>query len=317
MSTMVRASMAISAAMAVLLTSGPLNGQAVAVKAGPRGMVPTAARASVPAAVRVSRPPQAWPERHDKHDRFRRGYLPYGYFPAFAATRTVTVEPTVIYVDNSVAYAPEQSAEAAAPSADDEYNSAPGAKRLVWKRGGITPVAPSDVAAASIPVLLYGDLGEFQGGPHFRRFGLLWFASPDCEETQVRQRPDRRRLPWGLGWLQRYGRDVEVERGGVAPPSMYLRSPLLSGLYRRPDCPREQTEIEETCAVVTLVADDDAAMTIEVPLPQLDATSARQLRNIIRASLADGETIVLTTTDHEKFDLMPGSVGQVDAVACS
>jgi hypothetical protein len=145
---------------------------------------------------------------------------------------------------------------------------------------------------------------------------LLRFSDRDCEETQIQQRPDPRRLPWGLGWLQRYGRDVEVERGGVAPPSLYLRSPLLSGLYRRPDCPRERTEVEVTCAVVSLVADDDAAMSIEVPLPQLDAASPRQLRDAIRDALEDGETVVLMTTEDEEFDLMPGSVRQVDATAC-
>jgi len=329
MSTMVRASMAISALLVVLVTSMPLHGQAAAVKAGPRGTAQTAARASSAAAVRVSRPPDVSPDptpgKHFPHDRFRRSHLPFGYFPTFAGTRTVVVEPTVIYVDNTTVFSHEHQDMAAPAPAEDEYSS--GTKRLAWKPGGITPVAPGDAPAAetdtqvrNVPVLqplvMVGENGVLEGGPHFRRFAIPWFANEGCEEIQVRQRPDRRRLPWGLGWLQRYGRDVEVERGGVAPPSLYLRSPLLSGLYSRPDCPREDTLVEETCAAVALVSDDDAAMTIEVPLPQLDARSARHLRDIIRAALEEGETVVLATADDKEFELMPGSVRQVDASAC-
>jgi hypothetical protein len=306
--------MAVIAGLVGLLASTSLHAQ-MAVKAGPRGTAVTSARASAPVAVSVSRPvetpPGPKPGIHHPHDRFPRGYLPYGYFPTFAATRTVVVEPTVTYIDNTVVHDHEYE-----EVVEDAYSEAPGAKRLVWRPGGITPVTPVPYVPVNAPLLADADLGVLESGPHFRRFGALWFSGPGCEETQTRQRPDRRRLPWGLGWLQRYGRDVEVERGGVAPPSLYLRSPLLSGLYRRPDCPREQIEVEESCALVTLVADDDSAMTIEVPLPQLNAISARQLRDMIRAAIEEGETVVLATTDGEEFDLMPGSVRQVDAVAC-
>ena len=138
---------------------------------------------------------------------------------------------------------------------------------------------------------------------------------PGCE-TQQRARGERRRLPWGLGWLHRYGRDVEIERGGVAPPSLYLRSPLLSGLYEPRDCPGTEADPEEECGTVSLVADDDAAIEIEVPLPQLGARNARQLRDVIRERIGTGQTVVLRSTDGEDFDLMPGAVREIDARAC-
>jgi hypothetical protein len=135
-------------------------------------------------------------------------------------------------------------------------------------------------------------------------------------EWQQRQRADRRRLPWGLGWLHRYGRDVEVERGAVAPPSFYLRSPLLSGMYERRDCPDAAEETDEACSIVSLVADDDAVIEFEVPLPQLESRNPRQLRDTIRQMIAAGETVELLSTDGEDFDLMPGAVREIDARSC-
>jgi hypothetical protein len=140
-------------------------------------------------------------------------------------------------------------------------------------------------------------------------------AAPRCEPLQ-RTRGERRRLPWGLGWLHRYGRDVEIERGAVAPPSLYLRSPLLSGLYEPRDCPDGDADHEESCAIVSLVADDDAAIEIEVPLPQLEALHPRQLRDAIRERIAAGETVEVLSTDGEDFDLMPGTVREIDARSC-
>ncbi len=145
-----------------------------------------------------------------------------------------------------------------------------------------------------------------------------WWAADPCtwiwQEPRQQVRHDRRRVPWGLGWLYRYGRDVEVERGGVVAPSFYMRSPLLSGLYLRPDCDDDDAA---TCAQVTLVGDDDAEIVFEVPLPQLGASAPATLRDHIRSGLGSAETVVLRTTDGEDFELMPGAVRQVDVAVCS
>lgn len=211
--------------------------------------------------------------------------------------------------------------------------AAPGSKVLTWKPGGITPVPPGE-GAGSTGRTVFVDPGAMQPPapyaapatrvrlvvppiPLFER-DMPWWMTDGCPALwQLRQqRPaDRRRAPWGLGWLYRYGRDVEIERGTVAPPSFYMRSPLLSGLYQRNDCPPTDGPAE-SCAEVTLVGDDDAEIAFEVPLPQLQAATAPALRDRIRAGLADGETVVLRTTDGEDFDLMAGSVREIGTGMC-
>lgn len=210
-----------------------------------------------------------------------------------------------------------------------------GGKVLTWKPGGITPVDPQPSRADRGRTIML-DEGPAKGAAPSRfpaararlelpPVDLYPPANPwrltevaTCEPLwllrQRQRRQDRRRFPWGLGWLYRYGRDVEVERGTVAPPSFYMRSPLLSGLYRKPDCPPEGAA--ETCAEVTLVGDDDAAIAFDVPLPQLEAKTPEALRDAIRSGLAEGETMVLRTTDGEAFDLMPGTVREIGAGVC-
>ncbi len=242
---------------------------------------------------------------------------------------------------SSVASRSAASATRSGP-APEQPRSAPPNRRptdavLVWKPGGITPVT-TDAAAARhdrlagrrplsgrMPIRVAAEPDPpvdpvVTVVPIFvplDRTIVRSFDIPTNCASQLRQRPERRRFPWGLGWLQRYGRDVDVERGAVVAPSFYLRSPLLSGLYRGPeDCPPEVSGPEEHCAIVTLVADDDAAIAFEVPLPQFDARTPRQLRDAIREALAAGETVVITTTDGEEFDLMPGAVREIDATSC-
>lgn len=231
-----------------------------------------------------------------------------------------------------------------------------GSRALTWKPGGITPVDPDGTSTwnrSKVVVLEPGGEPVLRPAadadpPALTRYAapatavtfraaalspwlvplpgsaarslVPWWAATECptvqQQAQQRQQQDRRRFPWGLGWLARYGRDVEVERGAVAAPSFYyMRSPLLYGLYRRPDCPPGE-ESEEICAEVTVVGDDDAAIAFDVPLPQLDARSPRALRDAIRSGLAGDEVVVLLTTDGEEFDLMPGSVREIGAATC-
>lgn len=209
---------------------------------------------------------------------------------------------------------------------------APGAKVLTWKPGGITPVPQGEDPGSPSRTVFLDPAAKQPPAPDAvpaTRVRLVvspiplverdvpWWMTDGCPAlSQVRQqRPPDRRAPWGLGWLYRYGRDVEVERGTIAPPSFYMRSPLLSGLYRRGDCPPADGAAE-SCAEVTLVGDDDAEIAFEVPLPQLEAATAPALRDRIRADLADGETVVLRTTDGEDFDLMAGSVREIGTGMC-
>ena len=107
-----------------------------------------------------------------------------------------------------------------------------------------------------------------------------------------------------VGRLGAPARDVEIERGTVAPPSFYMRSPLLSGLYQRNDCPPADGAAE-SCAEVTLVGDDDAEIAFEVPLPQLQAATAPALRDRIRAGLADGTIVKSAQTNQTRLIKRP------------
>jgi hypothetical protein len=143
-------------------------------------------------------------------------------------------------------------------------------------------------------------------------------ADEECQEAS-RVRVDRRRFPWswGFGWLYRYGVDREVERSSVTPFSHYLRSPLLSGLPERRPCNRgSSAEADEDCALVTLRSNADRAITLEVPLPQLEARNSRQLRTALTERLGRTDRVTLVTTDGEDYALQSGTVKEVEAKTC-
>jgi hypothetical protein len=205
------------------------------------------------------------------------------------------------------------------------------------------------LCVASIPALAYAAAGASHAAPvpHISRVPapiaayapiavsaqpvsppwMVAFATPvaalieDDEECQeaARMRTDRRRFPWGwgFGWLYRYGVDKELERSAVNPFSHYLRSPLLSGLSDRRPCPRVlPVESDEDCALVTMRTGADKDITLEVPLPQLDARNTKQLRAALREKLGRTELVTLVTTDGEDYELQPGSVKEIEAKTC-
>lgn len=212
-----------------------------------------------------------------------------------------------------------------------------GERVLQWKPGGITPAGDGTAARAGRAVVFEnGDgirpvrkpaAGAFRAPAvrvglriepvAFELGAVPWWAADPCtwiwQLPRQQGRPHRRRLPWGLGWLYRYGRDVEVERGNLVAPSFYMRSPLLSGLYLRPDCDDQDT----ACAEVRLVGDERDVIAFEVALPQLGAETPGTLRDHIRSGLESTGTVVLRTTDGEEFELMQDAVHEVHAQACT
>jgi hypothetical protein len=204
---------------------------------------------------------------------------------------------------------------------------------LKWKKGGIMPVAPPrDVPGLAVPVSRPDPVPDperphlpIHDGPGIHPFipGLTpqvllfspaFITGPDRECPGQKSRHEKRRAPWGLGWLYGYGRDMDIERTGVSPFSHYLRTPLLSGLYDRRSnaCPRPEPD---TCAALTLRT-ADGPITREVALPQAEARTAKELRARMLETLADGESFTLLTMQGEEFEIQPGSVEEIEAKSC-
>jgi hypothetical protein len=227
-----------------------------------------------------------------------------------------------------------------AAGAPREAEAAPAATRSTAMRGGSDGVmaagADGGAVVGSTPTaaagLLEGRLGRW---PVVRRIVFVpvpvidaalvpladipgaYAAGADPRECEEVRRTDPSRLPWGLGWLYRYGRDVDLERSASTPFSFYLRSPLLSGLQDARGCPRPGTpDGDEDCAIVTVRTGVDQEITLEVPLPQLEARNVRRLRTGLRDRLERGEPVRLLTTEGEDIEIQPGAAREIDARAC-
>lgn len=310
----------------IALAVGLLLGAWPAADVAARATVRAPAQRAHGLAVRVRRDrPAVQPERPIERPLVWRSHgpvlaVPYGYplrTPAYAPGELADVREAALEAREAALDAREAALDLRTAVQVREDPPEPRGV-LAWKPGGITAVR-SGTQPPKRRTVFAEPVAPSSPATLVRLRYLPELLVPTCAvRVQVQpqqQRPqERRRFPWGLGWLARYGRDVDVERGGVTPPGYYLRSPLLSGLYRRPeDCPDDEVA---TCATVTLVGDDDAAVAVDVPLPQLEATTPRSLRDAIRAGLDDEHTVILRTEDGEPFDLTPGSVREIGASAC-
>lgn len=132
------------------------------------------------------------------------------------------------------------------------------------------------------------------------------------------------RQTWGTGVTHR-GRPEESEQERPSATFYYLRSPLLSGLYGRAtdgaDCAgggaSARPPEEPRCALVTLrLVEHERLKRIEVPLPQLEARTPRQLESAINGRIENGKTVVLSRMDGDSFRVVPGFIRGIATGAC-
>jgi hypothetical protein len=148
------------------------------------------------------------------------------------------------------------------------------------------------------------------------------FSGPDTpagrcavdQDRQDRQSATKKKSRRGvLGWLYRYTRNIDVERGSTPLP-LYLRSPLASVAV--PDCEDSATEPHaEQCAVISASLEKES-LTTTVPLPQLDAPSPARLADAIRARLAAGEHVSLHSAAGTYIELDPETTHHVETKNC-
>jgi hypothetical protein len=143
-------------------------------------------------------------------------------------------------------------------------------------------------------------------------------GDPECIEQGTRQRAVRSRTPGPLSWLFRFDRATEVDRHD-RPFAFYLRSPLLSGLYR---CPpgltagaRPPEQVDE-CAELTITTDAQEERKIQLLLPQFDAKNAKRLRGHIEHELKKGRAVTVIMTGGEPFSILPDGTRDLEAKAC-
>jgi hypothetical protein len=150
----------------------------------------------------------------------------------------------------------------------------------------------------------------------------LSIGSPDCamaQGPQQRQTPARRRHSRMFGWLWRSTRNVDIERTG-APLLFYLRSPLLTTIPDRSECPDELAEHEPNvpaaCASLAVNPGQDDAYSVAVTLPQLAASSPAKLAATLRDRLDRGERVTLRALGGAEIELSPERIRQVQARTC-
>jgi hypothetical protein len=132
------------------------------------------------------------------------------------------------------------------------------------------------------------------------------------QDKQTRRKPRR----GVLGWLYRYTRNIDVERGSTPLP-LFLRSPLLTAVPAPVDCAGGTGETHaEECAAIVVTAEKDEAVTVAISLPQLGATTPARLADAVRNRLSDGETVELRTSGGGAIELLPAHVRRIDAKNC-
>ena len=143
-------------------------------------------------------------------------------------------------------------------------------------------------------------------------------GDPECIEQETRQRAVRSRTPGPLSWLFRFDRATEVDRHD-RPFAFYLRSPLLSGLYRCPPGPtaggRPPEQVDE-CAELTITTAAQDERKIQVLLPQFHARNAKRLRGHIEQELKKGRSVTVIMTGGEPFSILPDVTRDLEAKAC-
>lgn len=150
-------------------------------------------------------------------------------------------------------------------------------------------------------------------------FGAALQRDPDCDDqTAPRQQRKDRRPTGPLAWLFRLDRDHDLERSG-RPFAFYLRSPLLSGLY---GCPPQSNagartpEPVDECAELTITTEAAEDRTIQVLLPQYEATNVRRLRSYVDDRLRSGHVVTLIMTGGEPFSIRPSDTSEITAKTC-
>lgn len=131
-----------------------------------------------------------------------------------------------------------------------------------------------------------------------------------------------RLLDWWRQWFTTHWQqhDEEVERPPATP--FYLRSPLLTGFVGRGDstgCAGGEAvrqDPAEECARLNLAPGAAKPVHLEVPLPQLEARSARRLSAVINEKLERGESVVVVLRSGQKVPVGPPLTLHVDARAC-
>jgi hypothetical protein len=179
------------------------------------------------------------------------------------------------------------------------------------------------LALCATAVLASGARADVPSVPVPTTFALVGFqptgADPECpDQTPPRQRRQERRPTGPLAWLFRLDRDHDLERVS-RPFAFYLRSPLLSGLYGCPpqaNAGAKPPEPADECAELTITTASAAEHTIQVLLPQYDATNVKGLRTYVDERLRNGHVVTLIMTGGEPFSIRPDETSEITAKAC-
>jgi hypothetical protein len=175
-------------------------------------------------------------------------------------------------------------------------------------------------AAKAAPGAGPADAGQLRAMP-LPPAGLYVGARGEKEECAPLGPSRFRLLDWWRQWFLAHWqqRHEPVERPQATP--FYLRSPLLTGFLGRNDSTpcagaARLQEAEEECAVLNLTPGAEKPVRLEVPLPQLEARSARRLGALINEKLDQGESVVLELGGGQKVPVGPPLTHHVDARAC-
>jgi len=132
------------------------------------------------------------------------------------------------------------------------------------------------------------------------------------QERQTKKKPRR----GVLGWLYRYTRNIDVERGSTPLP-LFLRSPLLTAVPMPMECDGEAGETHaQECAAIVVTSEKDDPITTAVTLPQLGASTPARLAEALRSRLAGGEAVELKTSGGGKIDFLPDHIRRIEAKNC-
>ena len=186
------------------------------------------------------------------------------------------------------------------------------------------PAAPSDevlpevLPARLIPLQpeIMAGLWSLEVGPEGCGTAQTQAQEPQRQTTQT----SRRRQSRMFGWLWRSTRNIDIEKVG-APLLFYLRSPLLSGLPERNDCPdgpsvAASARAVATCAAVAVNTGHEDAWNVAIALPQLDAGSPGKLAETLRMRLSRGESVTLRAMGGNEIEFDPDRVRRVEARGC-
>jgi hypothetical protein len=151
---------------------------------------------------------------------------------------------------------------------------------------------------------------------------VLEFVSECLPPNSARPAAEGARRTGPLGWLLKHARDEdEAERPRLASPiSYYLRSPLLTSFFGPVPCPNGEKRPDSAqpvseCATMS-VRGREGEYLLELALPQLGAPDARRLRAVVSDYQARGEPLHVFTHGQIEVEVKPGSIRDVQSIAC-